>query len=211
MSGSRNRFGNVSVVFSVAVSVTGTAFFASVTLLSLIMTVVLLTLTLSAGIFGRAIASWIISHVASTEPMIHIISSTKDEAYRAIAEILSLKSDDESPFQTEINGHIFINERRVATRSWLKVAMLGVLAEPYNIVKPYRKTLISSRAGVALKPFFSQVTTTAKGDVSLPFLSSGSGPSLPFHQTDKDAAKSVTQQSIRSTLSRSNTEDDRHS
>jgi hypothetical protein len=63
----------------VAVFVCGTAFFASVLLLSLIMAVVVLTLTLAAGIFGRAIAGYIVNHVARTEPMVHIISRTKEE------------------------------------------------------------------------------------------------------------------------------------
>lgn len=203
-----------------AVFVTGTAFFASVTLLSLIIAVVVLTITLAAGIFGRAIASGIVSHVAKTEPMIHIISGTKEEAYRAIGEILKLKSNDGSPFQVEINGQILIDERRVATRSWLKVAILGVLAEPYDIVKPYRKTLISSGPGAVLKPFLSQVTkTTSRGEVSsLPFHSSDSGVSLlPLHQTESNsngnnnnnnnAVKSVIPQSVRSIPSRRNTDD----
>lgn len=186
----------LSRVFSMAVFVTGTAFFASAALLSLIMAVVVLSLTLAAGIFGRAIASWIVSHVASTEPMIHIISNTEEEAYQAIAEILSLKST-----QVEINGHILINERRVATRSWIKVAMLGVLAEPYDIMKHYRKNSIS------LKPFLSPAKTTSRDEVSSPFLATDSGPSLPFHQTDKNAVTSITQQSARTALSRSSTDD----
>ncbi len=186
----------LSRAFSVAVFVTGTAFFASVTLLSLIMAVVVLTLTLAAGNFGRAIASWIFSHVAGTEPMIHIISSTKEEAYQAIAEILSLKSNDGSPFQVEINGNIFINERRVAARSWLNVAMFGVLAEPYDIVKPYRKTIISSGAGMSLNSSSPELTKTSRGGVSMPFLSSATGSFLPIHRTDNDAVKSVLQQSV---------------
>jgi hypothetical protein len=81
------------------------------------MAVVVLMLTLAAGIFGLAIAWYIVSHVARTEPMIHIISRTKEEAYQAIAENVTLKSSDGSLSQVEINGHILINERRVATRS----------------------------------------------------------------------------------------------
>ncbi|ERF76000.1 hypothetical protein EPUS_08254 [Endocarpon pusillum Z07020] len=186
----------LSRVFSVAVFVMGTAVFASATLLSLIMAVVVLTLTLAAGIFGRAIASWIVSNVAGTEPMIHIISGTKEEAYQAIAEILSLKSNDGSPFQVEINGQIFINERRVASRSWLKVALFGVLAEPYDIAKPYQKTKMSSGAGMSLNPLSSGLTNTLRGGVSIPFLSSAADPSLPIHRTDNDAVKTVSQQSV---------------
>lgn len=190
----------LSKVFSVAVFVTGTAFFASVTLLSLIMAVVVLTVTLAAGLFGRAIASWIVSHVANTEPMIHIISNTEEEAHRAIAKILSLKSTTGSPFQVEINGHILINERRVATRSRITVALLGVLAEPYDIMKPYRKTTItSSGASISLKPFLSQAATSSssRGEVSSPFLSrDSSAPSLPFTQTYNNVANSITSLSV---------------
>ena len=77
----------LSKSLSVGVFVAGTAIFASVTLLSLIMAIVVLTLTLAAGIFGRAIASWIVGRVSGTEPMIHVISSAEQEPTR-----LSLKS-----------------------------------------------------------------------------------------------------------------------
>ena len=77
----------LSKSLSVGVFVAGTAIFASVTLLSLIMAIVVLTLTLAAGIFGRAIASWIVVRVSGTEPMIHVISSAEQEPTR-----LSLKS-----------------------------------------------------------------------------------------------------------------------
>lgn len=186
----------LSRAFSVAVFVFGTAVFASVTLLSLVMAVVVLTLTLAAGILGRAIASWIVSNVAGTEPMIHIISGTKEEAYQAIAEILSLKSNDGSPFQVEINGQIFINERRVATRSWLKVAMFGVLAEPYDIVKAYQKTKMPFGAGIPLNTLSPGMTNNLRGGVSMPFLSSATDPSLPIHRTDNDAVRSASQQSV---------------
>lgn len=187
---------------SVAVFVTGTAYFASVVLLSLIMSVVVLTLTLAAGIFGRAIASWIVSHVARTEPMIHIISRTKEEAYQAIAEIISLKSNDGSPFQVEINGHILINERRVATRSWLKVAIFGVLAEPYDIARPFRKRTLSTATGMSLSPLSPQLTSNSRGGSSIPFLS---GPSLGPNGADHDPSKSGSQHSVRSVPSNDHT------
>jgi hypothetical protein len=152
----------LSKAFSVTVFVFGTAVFACVTLLSLIMAVVVLTLTLAAGIFGRAITSWIVSHVAGTVPMIHIISQDRSEALQAIAGILSLKSNDGMPFQVEINGHILVNERRVATRSMLKVAMFGVLAEPYDLAELDRRH--GPRNGISgismpLRNLSSQVTS----------------------------------------------------
>lgn len=151
----------------------------------------------SADILGRAIASGVVSHVAGTEPMIHIISSTKEEAYEAIAEILSLRSADGSSFQIEINGHIFINERRVATRSWLKVAMFGVLTEPYDITEPLRKRGFWPGNSMSLNPLSPQLTNASRGGISTPFLAPATGPSLPIHRTDSDPVKSASQQSVR--------------
>ncbi len=129
----------VAKSISIAVFVAGTACFASVTLLSLQMAIMVLTLSLSAGIFGRALAGWVVSRVSDTEPMIHVISNTRHEAYQAVAEILSIRSDDGTPFQVEVNGHIFIDQRRVAKRSrWPVRAFLGVLAEPYDLRKACR-------------------------------------------------------------------------
>lgn len=131
------RFGSfwrvLSKSTSIAVFGTGTAMFASVTLLSLPIAVLVLTLNLLARFFGRAIAGWIVSRVSETEPMIHVISNTRQEAYRAVSEILSLKLDDGIPFQIEVHGNIFINQRRVAKRSSWLVRILGVIAEPYDL------------------------------------------------------------------------------
>lgn len=136
-----SRFGSfwrlLSKSTSIAVFVTGTALFASVMLLSLQMAVMVLTLNLFAGVFGRAIAGWMVSRVSEIEPMIHVISNTRHEASQAVGEILSIRSDDGTPFQVEVNGHIFINQRRVAKRSPWYVAILGVIAEPYDLRKAY--------------------------------------------------------------------------
>jgi hypothetical protein len=127
--------------------------------------------------------------------MIHIISRTKEEAYQAIAEIVTLKSSDGSLFQVEINGHVLINERRVASRSRLKVAVFGVLAEPYDIAKPYRKRSLTSSTGLSLSALSPQLTNASRGGASMPFLS---GPGLPLHRSDTDPAKSTSQQSVQS-------------
>lgn len=203
----------LSRCFSVAVFVTGTAFFASVTLLSLIMAVVVLTLTLAAGIFGRAIASGIVSHVEEVEPVIPISFKTKDEAYRAIAEILSLKSDDGSPFQVEIEGQILIDGRRVAHRSRLPVAMFGVLADPYDIAGPHRNSnVVAHNLAGASTPLntLSPPLTNASGDgrASTPFLSrGGAAHSLPLHRSDVFGALNLmSHESTRSVPSSENTD-----
>jgi hypothetical protein len=124
----------LSKSISIAVFITGTAMFASVTLVSLPMAVLALTLVLSAGVFGRAIAGWMVRRVAEEEPMIHVIVSTLEEAHQSVCCILKLKLEDGSDVQVEIDGHIFVNGCRVATRSRWYVSILGVLANPYNLL-----------------------------------------------------------------------------
>ncbi|KAF2659323.1 hypothetical protein K491DRAFT_755536 [Lophiostoma macrostomum CBS 122681] len=118
---------------SVAVFVVGTAFFASVTLVALPMAVAVLTLVLSAGVFGRAIAGWLVRRVSETEPMIHVIVNSDEEANLAVYRILKLKLPNEANVQVEISGHVFVNGRRVDSRSKWPVYLLGVLANPYDL------------------------------------------------------------------------------
>ena len=195
----------ISKAFSVGAFVTGTTIFASATLLSLIMAVVVLTLTLAAGLLGRAIAGWIVGRVSRTEPMIHIISGDEQEAYQAITEVLCLKSNDGTPFQVEINGHIFINERRVASRTrWsrFKVAMLGVLAESYDVTKAHQGIDTSPSGTMSLSALSPRQTNTSIGGVSMPFLTGNAEPpSPPMTRMDHGVAKSVPQQNIRRTSS----------
>ncbi|KAH7021005.1 uncharacterized protein B0I36DRAFT_387802 [Microdochium trichocladiopsis] len=139
---------------SIAVFVTGTAFFASAQLLALPMAVMALTLLLAAAVFGRAIASYITTSVGTSEPMIHVIVNSRSEAYQVIARIMLLTHD--SPrreqnveaaagaaavrdIQIELNGHIFVNCKRVAQRSrwWLNV--LGIMAKPYDLAGVTRR------------------------------------------------------------------------
>jgi phosphotransferase system HPr-like phosphotransfer protein len=118
---------------SIAVFVAGTAMFASVTLVALPVAVLVVTLVLGAGVFGRAIAGWLVQTVSETEPMIHVIVKDEDEANHAVSRILSLKLEHEEKVQVEIGGHIFVDGRRVATRSKWWVAICGVLANPYDL------------------------------------------------------------------------------
>jgi hypothetical protein len=123
----------LSKSISIAVFVTGTAMFASVTLVSLPMAVMVLTLVLSAGVFSRAIAGWLVRRVSEKEPMIHVIVNSEDEANHAICRILKIEIANGPDIQVEINGHVFVNGRRVASRSPWHVAILGVLANPYDL------------------------------------------------------------------------------
>lgn len=126
---------------SIATFVTGTALFASVELLALPVAVMTLTLILAAGVFGRAITGWIVSGISKTEPLIHVVVNTTQEAQHVIARILSLDNYDSQEtgekevrkIQVELGGHVFVSQRRVGHRSKWHLKTLGVLAEPFDV------------------------------------------------------------------------------
>lgn len=158
----------MSKSISIAIFVAGTAIFASATLLSLVLAASALTMILAAGVFGRAIAGWIVSKVSESEPMIHIIADNPKEAYRAVTEILTLRPTDGGHFQVEMDGHVSINERRVAHRTPLYVNLLGVLAEPFDLRKihkdvpimaPLLKTPSADSSTTLFSPYKSSVRT----------------------------------------------------
>lgn len=99
------------------------------------MAVMALTLVLSAGVFGRAIAGWMVRRVADEEPMINIIVNTRDEANGAICRILKLNSADGAHVQAEFHGHVFVNGLRVASQTRWYITILGVLADPYDLLR----------------------------------------------------------------------------
>lgn len=137
----RAVFRLVSKCTSIGTFVTGTAIFASVQFLALPVAVMTLTLILGAGVAGRAITGWIVSGVSKTEPLIHVIVNTTQEAQYVIARILSVdeNSSHESgesevrKVQVELEGHVFISQRRVGRRSSWLLRTLGVLAEPFDL------------------------------------------------------------------------------
>lgn len=126
---------------SIATFVTGTAFFASVQLLAGPVAVMTLTLVLAAGVFSRAITGWIVQGVNKTEPMLHVIVNSTQEAQHVIARILSLDEgvqvceDEVRKIQVEIGGHVFVQQRRVAKRTPWYLRVFGVLAEPFDLRK----------------------------------------------------------------------------
>lgn len=128
---------------SIATFVMGTAFFTSTQLLALPVAVMTLTLVLGAGVFSRAIAGWIVHGVNKTEPMLHVIVNSTQEAQHVIARILSLNKyagiqahgDEMRKIQVEIDGHVFVKQRRVAYRTPWYLRTLGVLAEPFDLRK----------------------------------------------------------------------------
>jgi hypothetical protein len=126
---------------SLTVFVMGTMLFSNITLLALPMAGVVVILVLAAGVFGRAISSGIVASVAQMEPMIHVITDSEEEACRVRGDIFTLQQDDEderSIFQIEVEGHVFVGEKRVAHRSPWYVKTLGVMANPFDIRKAER-------------------------------------------------------------------------
>lgn len=141
----RDRYPTLLRLFSkcasIATFVTGTAVFASVQLLALPVAVMTLTVVLAAGTFGRAITGWIVSGVSKTEPLIHVIVDTTQEAQHVIARVLSLDKygsqetggNEVRKIQVELGGHVFVSQRRVGRRSPWHIRTLGVLAEPFDL------------------------------------------------------------------------------
>ena len=128
---------------SIATFVMGTAIFASVQLLALPVAVMTITVILGLGVFGRAITGWIVSGVNKTEPLIHVIVNTTQEAQYVIARVISLDEYDSEEsggtenrkVQVELGGHVFVSQRRVGRRSPWFLRTLGVLAEPFDLRK----------------------------------------------------------------------------
>lgn len=149
----KSVFRLVSKAFSIAVFVFGTAIFAAAQLLALPVATMTLTLILAAGVLSRAVTGWIVSGVSKTEPLIHVIVSSTEEAHAVLAAILSIDNQNDGEdgdfkprgIQVELEGHVFINQKRVGHRSKWVVETLGVLAEPFDLrrvasVEGYRHT-----------------------------------------------------------------------
>ncbi|KAL8867589.1 MAG: hypothetical protein Q9174_005568 [Haloplaca sp. 1 TL-2023] len=92
-----------------------------------------------AGVFSRAITGWIVQGVSKTEPMLHVIVNSTQEAQHVIARILSLDEeytgtqDELRKVQVEIGGHVLVDQRRVAYRTPWYLRFFGVLAEPFDL------------------------------------------------------------------------------
>ena len=176
---------------SIAVFVTGTAFFAAVQLLALPMAVMVLTFILAAGVFGRGFANWIVTRIDREEPLIHIIVKDSLEAHEVISAILELdhqipelkvegeqedKTDgeiveDEETInrlvQVEIGGHIFIKHRRVAYRSPWIVRIWGIMANPYDL-RRLGENGLESEYSTRYEPGWFDKGTTSPSSNGLP-------------------------------------------
>ncbi|KAK8127813.1 hypothetical protein PG984_008921 [Apiospora sp. TS-2023a] len=122
---------------SVAVFAFGTALFASATLMSISIALMVLCLTLPAGVAGRVIAMWIVSSMSQqNKPILHKMVRSEEEAgkyFHALAEL---------DLQLEIKGHVIVNGSIVTSRhSWFTPATyIGLLAKPFDVVSLATKT-----------------------------------------------------------------------
>ena len=130
---------------SITVFVCGTAIFAAVTLLSLEAAVMILTLLLCGGIFGRALAGGMVSVMSNDEPLIHAIVPAEHEC-EVVSAILREKAfHPDQDFQIEINGNIFVGQQRITRRRWgpWYVRFWGVKSKPFNLVQVVEKPVIN--------------------------------------------------------------------
>ncbi|KAK8096075.1 hypothetical protein PG999_014097 [Apiospora kogelbergensis] len=122
---------------SVAVYAFGTALFASATIMSISIALMVLCLVLPAGVAGRVIAMWIVSSMSQqNKPILHKMVRSEEEAgryFHAIAEL---------DLQLEIKGHVIVNGSIVTSRhSWFTPATyIGLLAKPFDVVSLATKT-----------------------------------------------------------------------
>jgi hypothetical protein len=117
---------------SVAVFAFGTTLFASAQLMSHAITVMVLSLVLFAGVFGRVVAMWMAAEMIKTEPILHAVVKDRRDAASHVQQILSIKG-----LVVEVSGQIFVNGHCVARQSeWFSTpTYLGLLAKPFDITK----------------------------------------------------------------------------
>lgn len=99
---------------------------------------------LGAGVFGRAITSWIVTGIETADPMVHFVADSDDEAYHMLARLFMIgrvgMSDNMTrQIQIEINGQVFLDRRRVASRSSWIPRLMGILTSPYNLARAVYK------------------------------------------------------------------------
>ncbi|KAI9765619.1 MAG: hypothetical protein M1839_005413 [Geoglossum umbratile] len=122
----------ISKAISVGVYAAGTATFASATLITISVALTVLCLVLGAGVFGRVVAMWMASEMMKTDPVLHRVVKTRDEAADYIESILAIPG-----LTCEVMGHVIVNGRCIKRyNKWFRMAtFFGVLAPPYDISK----------------------------------------------------------------------------
>lgn len=121
-----------SKLLSIGVFTVGTAMFASTTLTTIMIAVVVAALTITAGVFGRVTAMFMASAIMLNKPVIHRVVTNPYEAEQFIEAMLRKPT-----VVFEILGHVIVDGRCVKRYGshlrWSKI--LGVLASPYDLSK----------------------------------------------------------------------------
>ncbi|ROW14965.1 hypothetical protein VPNG_03441 [Cytospora leucostoma] len=136
---------------SVAVFAFGTALFASATMLSISVALMVLCLLLPSGVAGRVVAMWIVSQVSrQNKPILHKMVKSKAEAAKYFHAIA--KQD----IQMEAMGHVILDGYIVKSRSkWFSAATyIGLLATPYDVIALAEKSSRGLHYSAANRPSF---------------------------------------------------------
>ncbi|KAI0437988.1 hypothetical protein F4803DRAFT_555448 [Xylaria telfairii] len=122
----------VSKLASVAIFVTGTAAFASTTLIAISIATLDLALIISAAVLGRVAAIWMVAEMMKEKPVLHRIVQNELEAESFIREILNTRG-----LTVELLGHVFINGKCVKRYShyFNLSTIFGILVGPYKMEK----------------------------------------------------------------------------
>jgi hypothetical protein len=132
ISTSHATFRVISKALSVGVYAAGTATFASATFITISIALTTLCLVLGAGVFGRVVTMWMASEMMKTNPILHRVVKSQDEAADYIESVLSIPG-----LTCEIMGHVIVNGRCIKRyNKWLRIATyFGILAPPYDVSK----------------------------------------------------------------------------
>ncbi|KAL9608897.1 MAG: hypothetical protein Q9167_006293 [Letrouitia subvulpina] len=122
----------VSKAFSVACFAAGTLIFASAQFVTISVSLTVIFVVLSAGVFGRVVAMWMASEMIRTRPILHRVVKSRAEAAYYVDHIMALDG-----LTVEVLGHVIVNGRCIKRyNKWLRLATwFGILAEPYDVTK----------------------------------------------------------------------------
>ena len=118
---------------SVAFFAFSTTLFALASLQSVSVNLMVLSLVLSAGVFGRVTAMWIAYQMNETsDPIFHTVGAERMEAARHVEQTLRLEG-----LIIEFGGHIIVDGGAIKAQyqllSWSRY--IGLLAAPFDVTK----------------------------------------------------------------------------
>ncbi|KAL8741854.1 MAG: hypothetical protein Q9190_005589 [Brigantiaea leucoxantha] len=122
----------LSKAFSVSCFAAGTLIFASAQFVTISVSLTVLCVVLSAGVFGRVVAMWMASEMIRTRPILHRVVTSRAEAGDYIDHIMAIEG-----LTVEVLGHVIVNGRCIQRyNKWTRLSTwLGILAEPYDVTK----------------------------------------------------------------------------